>query len=92
MAEARTKRPRPPMLARRPELRAVVEQRLAERWSPQQISRRLELDFPDDPTMRVSHETIYTSLFVQAKGGLPGGASGAGRRNASPSDHRGSRT
>lgn len=72
MADARTKRPRPPMLARRPELRAVVEQRLAERWSPQQISRRLELDFPDDSSMRVSHETIYTSLFVQAKGGLPG--------------------
>jgi IS30 family transposase len=36
-------------------------------WSPQQISHRLRLDFPDDPTMRVSHETIYTSLFVQSK-------------------------
>jgi IS30 family transposase len=32
----------------------------------------LRLDYPDDPTMRVSHETIYTSLFVQAKRGLPG--------------------
>jgi transposase, IS30 family len=72
MAQARTRRPRPPKLAQHPALRAVVEQRLAERWSPQQISRRLELDFPEDPTMRVSHETIYRSLFVQAKGGLPG--------------------
>lgn len=72
MAQVRTRRPRPPKLAQHPELRAVVEQRLAQRWSPQQISRRLELDFPDDPSMRVSHETIYTSLFVQAKGGLSG--------------------
>jgi IS30 family transposase len=72
MAQARTRRPRPPKLAQHPELRTVVEQGLAQRWSPQQISRRLELDFPDDATMRVSHETIYTSLFVQAKGGLSG--------------------
>ncbi len=72
MAQARTRRPRPPKLSEHPELRSVVELRLAERWSPQQISRRLELDFPVDPSMRVSHETIYTSLFVQAKGGLPG--------------------
>jgi IS30 family transposase len=53
-------------------LRAVVEEGLARRWSPQQISRRLVDSFPDDPSMRVSHETIYTSLFVQAKRGLPG--------------------
>jgi IS30 family transposase len=45
---------------------------LKAKWSPQQISARVRLDFPDDPTMRVSHETIYTSLFVQAKAGLPG--------------------
>lgn len=45
---------------------------LRHRWSPQQISRRLVHDYPDDPAMRVSHETIYTSLFVQAKRGLPG--------------------
>ena len=35
-------------------------------WSPQQISARLPVDYPDDPEMRVSHETIYRSLFVQA--------------------------
>ena len=49
--------------------RAVVEDGLRHRWSPQQISRRLVHDYPEDPTMRVPHETIYTSLFVQAKRG-----------------------
>jgi len=47
-----------------------VEHRLALRWSPQQISARLVRDYPDDPEMRVSHETIYRSLFVQARGAL----------------------
>jgi IS30 family transposase len=72
MAEARARRPRPPKLAEHHELQAVVEEWLAQRWSPQQIARRLELEFPDDSSMRVSHETIYTSLYVQAKRGLPG--------------------
>lgn len=65
-----TRRPKIPKLARHSRLRAEVERRLAQRWSPQQISRRLALDFPDDPEMRVSHETIYRSLFVQGRGGL----------------------
>jgi IS30 family transposase len=39
-------------------------------WSPEQISRRLTLDFPDDESMRVSHETIYQSLYVQGRGAL----------------------
>ena len=47
-----------------------VEQDLRARWSPQQISARLRVQFPDQPEMRVSHETIYTSLFVQARGTL----------------------
>ncbi len=72
MAHARTRRPRPGKLATNERLRERVEEGLKDKWSPQQISARLRLDFPDDPTMRVSHETIYTSLFVQAKGGLPG--------------------
>ncbi len=72
MAQTRTRRPRPPKLALYPELRAVVQTQLQQRWSPEQISRRLKLDYPNDSTMRVSHETIYTSLFVQAKRGLPG--------------------
>ena len=51
-------------------LRAVVEAKLELRWSPEQISGWLVEEFPDDPEMRVSHETIYLSLFVQAKGSL----------------------
>ena len=39
-------------------------------WSPEQISHRLKLDFPDDESMRVSHETIYQSLYVQGRGAL----------------------
>ena len=64
------RRPKPPKLVRSPRLRAEVERRLAERWSPQQIAARLRLDFPDDPEMRVSHETIYQSLYVQTRGAL----------------------
>ena len=40
------------------------------RWSPQQISGWLALAFPDDPEIHVSHETIYLSLYVQARGAL----------------------
>lgn len=39
-------------------------------WSPEQISRRLRLDFPDDETMRISHEAIYQALFIQGRGAL----------------------
>jgi IS30 family transposase len=39
-------------------------------WSPEQISARLRLDFPDDESMRVSHEAIYQSLFIQGRGAL----------------------
>ena len=53
-------------------LRRAVERglRLRWRWSPQQITARLVLDYPDDLEMRVSHETIYQSLFVQGRGAL----------------------
>jgi IS30 family transposase len=47
-----------------------VERLLDERWSPQQIVRPLVLDHPEEPEMRVSHETIYQAMFVQARGTL----------------------
>jgi transposase, IS30 family len=64
------RRPKNAKLARSERLRAEVERRLELRWSPQQIAARLVIDYPDDPEMRVSHETIYQSLFVQARGAL----------------------
>jgi IS30 family transposase len=44
--------------------------RWARAWSPQQISRRLRLDFPDDGVMRINHEAIYQSLYVQGRGAV----------------------
>jgi IS30 family transposase len=46
------------------------DRRWAKSWSPEQISNRLEVDFPDDETMRISHEAIYQALFIQGRGGL----------------------
>ncbi len=46
------------------------DRRWASAWSPEQISHRLRLDFPDDATMRISHEAIYQSLYVQGRGAL----------------------
>src|SRR4029077_11699216 len=69
-AVRRAVRPKPSQLASCARLRSVVEQRLELRWSPQQISGWLVEEFPDEPEMRVSHETIYLSLFVQSRGAL----------------------
>jgi IS30 family transposase len=64
------RRPKPCKLIENSRLRNEVERRLVLRWSPQQISARLVRDYPEDQEMRVSHETIYRSLFVQARGAL----------------------
>jgi transposase, IS30 family len=66
----RAQRPKAAKLVSQPRLRAVVEAKLALRWSPQQIAGWLPLAYPQDPVMRVSHETIYLSLFVQSRGAL----------------------
>jgi IS30 family transposase len=64
------KRPKARKLAACPELLAAVEAGLRARWSPQQISARLKHDHPGQETMRISHETIYRSLYVQSRGEL----------------------
>ena len=66
----RASRPKPSKLATNPSLRETVEKSLTERHSPEQIAGRLRLDFPDDPQMRVSTETIYQSLYQPSRGGL----------------------
>jgi IS30 family transposase len=69
-AVRRVRRPKVSKLATCSRLRAIVEDKLELRWSPTQISGWLVDTFPDDPEMRVSHETIYLSLFVQSRGAL----------------------
>jgi IS30 family transposase len=70
MAWQRSVRPKRCALASRDELRSLVAEKLQSRWSPQQISGWLTSRYGDDRTMRVSHETIYKSLFIQARGVL----------------------
>ena len=69
-AWARGRRPKRCRLATYPALRDAVATQLAQKWSPQQIAGWLRQAYPDDPTMHVSHETIYLSLFVQSRGVL----------------------
>ncbi len=63
-------RPKRCLLALHRRLREVVASKLVLEWSPEQISGWLKTRYPDDPSMRVSHETIYRSLFIQARGVL----------------------
>jgi len=51
-------------------LHDAVNEGLKQKWSPEQISARLNEEYPDDPEMKVSHETIYQTLYLQAKGEL----------------------
>ena len=66
----RALRPKPCHLARHPQLASLVAQKLRLEWSPQQIAGWLAREYGDDKSMRVSHETIYKSLFIQARGVL----------------------
>lgn len=63
-------RPKVCLLARMPVLRQLVASKLALQWSPEQISGWLRAQYADDKAMQVSHETIYKSLFIQARGVL----------------------
>ncbi len=62
-AYARGRRPKQAKLAQRPALRALVEAKLALRWSPDQIAGWLRRQFPGDTAMQISHEAIYLSLY-----------------------------
>ena len=64
------RRRRPRTLSAHARLRAYVVAGLARRWSPEQIATRLPAEYPDDVTMRISHEAIYTYLYVLPRGAL----------------------
>jgi IS30 family transposase len=69
-AARRRSRPKRGKIAQSPRLREAIADGLRRRWSPEQISRRLRLQFPEQPEMRVTHETIYQALYVQGRGEL----------------------
>jgi IS30 family transposase len=70
MAWRRATRPKVCRLASWPRLQRAVATKLRADWSPQQIARWLKARYPEDPQMQVSHETIYRTLYVQARGAL----------------------
>ncbi len=65
-----TLRPKPCLLGVNRRLQRIVTSKLSLDWSPEQVSGWLKAEYPDDESMRVSHETIYRSLFIQARGVL----------------------
>jgi transposase, IS30 family len=69
-SDRRARRPKTRKLSRLLPLRRTVRGMLEQRLSPEQIAGRLRLDYPDNPEMHVSHETIYQALYVQGRGAL----------------------
>jgi IS30 family transposase len=69
-AWTKARRPKASKLESTPQLRLIVARKLEHEWSPEQIAGWLKQKYPDDPCMQVSHETIYRSLFIQARGVL----------------------
>jgi len=70
LAWERQRRPKPSKLSSNPALRQEVQAMLDGRHSPEQASGRLKVRHPDDPSMRVSHESIYQSIYLYPRGGL----------------------
>ncbi len=71
LAWERQRRPKASKLSARPVLRGIVQAMLTfRRYSPEQASGRLKVLHPDDPSMQVSHETIYQSIYLYPRGGL----------------------
>ena len=70
MALRRRRRPKPTLLQPHPRLQAWVQAKLNEYLSPEQIAGRLPLEFGDDETMRISHESIYQAIYVHPRGEL----------------------
>ncbi|WP_033296420.1 IS30 family transposase, partial [Amycolatopsis jejuensis] len=70
LARARRPRPKTGKIAASPELRERVQDMLDEKFSPEQIARRLRRDHPDRPELHVTHETIYQALYLQGRGEL----------------------
>lgn len=69
-AQARLRRPKQMKLDANPKLREVVLLAMARRWSPKRIEVSLVEDFPEDETMRISHEAIYQAIYIQGAGSL----------------------
>jgi IS30 family transposase len=95
--ERRRARPKPAKLAENDRLRSWVQDRLEREHSPEQIAASSRREFPDEPEMWVSHETIYQSLYVQGRGALRRDlhqrlrTGRALRKHQRSTDHRGSR-
>jgi IS30 family transposase len=70
LALRRRRRPKLTLLQRHPRLKAWVQERLDEHFSPEQVAGRLRVEFGDDETMRISHETIYQAIYVHPRGEL----------------------
>ena len=69
-AAARRKRPKQPIIMADDELRALMKEKLKQRWSPEEIAGWLRVKYPEKKRWHVCHETIYQALYLQARGGL----------------------
>jgi IS30 family transposase len=70
LALQRRRRPKPTLLQRHPRLKAWVQTKLDEHFSPEQVAGRLRVEFGDDERMRISHESIYQAIYVHPRGEL----------------------